>query len=199
MQRAKTLAAILVISVLCLAVGFTQQQPKVYKLAFKGTAYQRDGSGNLVGVPLNEQLLLSARTGGYTQDLAIAYILDGDTGRGDTIEIVNVNTGARHAFLFGLWFGDDRPMQLGRTALTNATQTEIRRVDQVFTLDNSIYSSENSHGVGTSFVVKRFVRDTSGNTRANIDVEIQWMVNPWGTNQWAKICHGTFVSTQPLF
>jgi len=73
----KTLAAILVISVLCLAVGFTQQQPRVYKLAFKGTAYQRDGGGNLVGVPLTEQLLLSARTGGYTQDLAIAYILDG--------------------------------------------------------------------------------------------------------------------------
>ena len=198
MQRAKTLVAILAISALCLAVGFTQQQPTVYKLAFKGTAYQRDGTGNLVGVPLTEQLLLSARTGGFTQDLAIAYIMDGNE-RGDTIEIVNANTGARHAFLFGLWFGDDRTMQLGRTALTNATQTEIRRVDQVFTLDNSIYSSENSHGVGTSFVVKRFVRDAGGNTRANIDVQIQWMVNPWGTNQWAKICHGTFVSTQPLF
>src|SRR5688572_7115945 len=199
MQRVKTLAAILVVSVLCLAVGFTQEQPRVYKLAFKGMAYQRDGSGNIVGVPLTEQLLLSARTGGYTQDLAVAYFIDGDAGRGDTIEIVNTITGAKHGLLFGLWFGDDRSMKLGRTALTNAALTEIRRVDQVFTLDNSIYSSQNAHGVGTSFVAKRFVQDTAGNTRATIDVSIHWMVNPWGTNRWAKICHGTFISTEPLF
>jgi hypothetical protein len=197
MQSVKALAAILIISALCLTVGFTQQQPKVYRLAFKGTAYQRDGSGNIVGVPLTEQVLLSARTGGNTQNLAIAYILDGDE-RGDTIEIVNTTTGARQGFMFGLWFGDDRTMQLGRTALTNAALTEIRRVDQVFTLDNSTYSSQNGHGVGTSFVAKRFVRDTAGNTQATIDVQIQWMVNPWDT-PWAKICHGTFISTQPLF
>jgi hypothetical protein len=198
MQSVKALVAIGVISTLLLSPGFTQQQPKVYRLAFKGTAYQRDGTGNLVGVPLTEHSLIAARAGD-TNNLALAYILDGDTGRGDTIELVNTATGARQGMFFGLWFGDDRPMQLGRTALTNATQTEIRRVDQVFTLDNSLYSSQNGHGVGTSFVAKRFVRDTAGNTRANIDVQIQWMVNPWGTNNWAKICHGTFISTEPLF
>ena len=198
MQSVKALVAIGVISSLFLSAGFTQQQPKVYRLAFKGTAYQRDGTGNLVGVPLTEHSLISARAGD-TNNLALAYILDGDTGRGDTIELVNTATGARQGMFFGLWFGDDRPMQLGRTALTNATQTEIRRVDQVFTLDNSTYSSQNGHGVGTSFVAKRFVRDTAGNTRATIDVQIQWMVNPWGTNNWAKICHGTFISTEPLF
>lgn len=198
MQSVKALVAIGVISTLLLSAGFTQQNPRIYRLAFKGTAYQRDGTGNLVGVPLTEHSLIAARAGD-TNNLALAYILDGDTGRGDTIELVNTATGARQGMFFGLWFGDDRPMQLGRTALTNATQTEIRRVDQVFTLDNSLYSSQNGHGVGTSFVAKRFVRDTAGNTRANIDVQIQWMVNPWGTNNWAKICHGTFISTEPLF
>jgi hypothetical protein len=198
MQSVKALAAIFVILALGLMAGFTQQQPTVFKLAFKGTAYQRDDSGNIVGVPLTEQTLLAARTGGNTQNLALAYILDGNE-RGDTIEIVDTTTRARQGFMFGLWFGDDRTMQLGRTALTNAALTEIRRVDQVFTLDNSTYSSQNGHGVGTSFVVKRFVRDTAGNTQATIDVQIQWMVNPWGDNRWAKICHGTFVSTQPLF
>lgn len=198
MQSVKALVAIVVISTLCLTAGFTQQQPKVYRLAFKGTAYQRDGSGNIVGVPLTEQTLLAARAGANTQDLAVAYILDSDE-RGDTIEIVNTSTGAKQGQLFALFFGDDRTMQLGRTALTNAAQTEIRRVDQVFTMDNSTYSSQNGHGVGTSFVVKRFVRDTAGNTRATIDVQIQWMVNPWGTNRFAKICHGTFISTEPLF
>jgi hypothetical protein len=198
MQTVKTQIAICVALAVCVSVAYTQQQPRVFKLNFKGTAYQRDGTGNLVGVPITEQHLIAARMGVNTQNMALAYILDGDE-KGDTIELINTATGEKNGLWFGLWFGDDRTMQLGRTALTNATQTEIRRVDQVFTLEFSEYSSQNGHGVGTSFVAKRFVRDTSGNVRTTIDGQIQWLVNPWGTNRWAKICHGSFVATQPLF
>ena len=198
MQTVKAQIAICVALAVGLSLAYGQQQPRVFKLTFKGTAYQRDGSGNLVGVPITDQNLIAARTGGNTQNLALAYILDGDE-KGDTIEIINTSNNEKYGLWFGLWFGDDRTMQLGRTALTNATQTEIRRVDQVFTLEFSEYSSQNGHGVGTSFVAKRFVRDTSGNVHTTIDGQIQWLVNPWGTNQWAKICHGSFVATQPLF
>lgn len=173
-------------------------QTGAFKFVFKGTAYQRDGAGNIVGVPITEQTLLADRAGGINPtNLAMVYILEGD-GKGDTVEIVNASTGAKHAFVFGFWFGDDRTTVLGRTALTNSTTTEIRRVDQLFTLANSTYSSENSHGVGTAFITKRFVRDANGAVHTTIEGPIQWMVNPWGTNRWAKICHGTFVATHPF-
>jgi hypothetical protein len=196
MQSVKLVGAIL--AACALSGTALAQTPTVYKLAFKGTAYLRDGTGNLVGVPLTDQVLIADRFGGTVPtNIVMAYILDGNE-RGDTVEIVDSSTGANHGLVFGLWFGDDRTAVLGRTALTNATQTEIRRVDQLFTLVNTTYSSENSHGVGSSFVAKRFVRDTNGVVHATIEGSLQWLVNPWGTNRWAKICHGSFVATQPL-
>jgi hypothetical protein len=196
MDIVKPLGAIC--AALALFSGANATAQTAFKLTFKGIAYQRDGSGNVVGVPITEQTLIADRAGGVNPaNLVMAYILDGNE-RGDTIEFINTSTGSNHGFMFGLWFGDDRTTVLGRTALTNSALTEIHRVDQVFTLINATYSSENSHGVGTACVTKRFVRDTSGVLHATIEGPIQWMVNPWGTNQWAKICHGTFVATQPL-
>ena len=196
MQLMRPLAAIFAAAALCGTAANAQQG--AFKFVFKGTAYQRDSTGNIVGVPITDQTLLEDRAGGINPtNLVMLYILDGNE-RGDTVEIVNASTGAKHAFVFGFWFGDDRTMVLGRTALTNSTTTEIRRVDQLFTLANSTYSSENSHGVGTAFITKRFVRDTNGVVHTTVEGPLQWMVNPWGTNRWAKICHGTFIATHPF-
>lgn len=176
------------------------QQPYLFKFVFKGVAYQRDSSGNIVGVPITDQSIIAdraARGGVDPNTLAIVYHLDGDE-KGDTVEVVDKNTGQLRVFQFGFWFGDDRTLALGRSALTNSSLTEIRRVDQLFTLNDSAYTSQNGHGMGTAFVTKRFIRDNNGVVHTTIEGPLQWIVAAHGTNG-TKICHGTFVASQPLF
>lgn len=97
--------------------------------------------------------------------------------------------------LFGLYFGDDN--SLGRTAATNSTLTEIKRLDYVYTLNNYTYTSWNSHSMGASFTTKRLQTDTHGNTHALIDGQIQWIVNPQN-GAGTKICVATFTTTKPF-
>jgi hypothetical protein len=175
--------------------------PYLYKFTFKGTAYQKDGTGRIVGVPITDQTLLADRAAAGGVDpstLAIAYHVAGDE-KGDTVEIVSASTGARQAFQFGFWFGDDRTTPLGRSALTNSALTEFRSVEQVFTLEDSTYTAQNGHGLGTVCLTKRFVRDTDGVLHATIEGLLQWQVPSQDPNRSTKICNGTFIVTQPLF
>ena len=172
----------------------------MFKFVFKGTAYQKDGNGNIVGIPLTDQTMLAdraARGGVNPNTLAMVYHYGGDD-KGDTVEIVSATTGVKQAFQFGFWFGDDRTMSLGRSMVTNSARTEIRSVEQLFTLENSTYTQQNGHGVGCVFLTRRFVRDTNGVTHYTFEGPLQWMVAPEGTNS-TKICSGTFIATQPLF
>jgi hypothetical protein len=196
MNFVKVLAALAVAA----GVSANAADPYLYKFVFKGMAYHKDPTGNVVGVPITDQTLLADRAaaGGVNPNtLAIVYHVAGDV-KGDTVEIVSASNGSRQAFQFGFWFGDDRTMALGRSALTNSARTEFRSVEQLFTLENSTYTSQNGHGVGTVFLTKRFIRDTNGVLHATIEGPLQWMVAPQGTNS-TKICHGTFIASQPLF
>ena len=92
--------------------------------------------------------------------LAIVYHLGADS-RGDRIEIIRISDNAKLATEFEFFFGDDT--SLGRLAVTNNAGTEIRRVDQVFTLENSTYTWSNGHGVGSAVTGKRFITDSFGN------------------------------------
>jgi len=196
MNFAKVLAVLAVAA----AISANAADPYLYKFVFKGMAYHKDPSGNVVGVSITDQTLLADRAaaGGVNPNtLRIVYHVGGDE-KGDTVEIVSATTGARQAFQFGFWFGDDRTMPLGRSALTNSALTEFRSVEQLFTLENSTYTAQNGHGVGSVFLTKRFVRDNNGVLHATIEGPLQWQVAPQGTNS-TKICHGTFIATEPLF
>jgi hypothetical protein len=180
------------------APGAFGQQAAMYKFVFKGTCYQKDASGNIVGTPITEQTLLNDRAqagGADTNTLAIVYHLNGDP-KGDTVEIVSAKDGSLQVFEFGFWFGSDP--SLGRSALQNDSATEIRRVDQLFTLSDSTYTSSNSHGMGTVFITKRFIKDGSGKTHVTIEGPMQWIVNASGSSS-TKICYGVFTASQPLF
>jgi hypothetical protein len=61
---------------------------------------------------------------------------------------------------FGFYFGSDT--NLGRYAVTNATQTEQRRVDQIYTFNNTAYTYENGASLGGAFTCKRFLTDSKG-------------------------------------
>jgi len=192
MKFCKLTAAVFVCSC-CFSAAAAQ--PYLFKFLFKGVCYQKDASGNLVVTNITDQTLLQDRAaaGGLDPNtLAIAYHLGGDP-KGDTIEIIRTSDNAKLAFEFGFWFGDDT--SLGRLAVTNNAGTEIRRVDQVFTLENSTYTWSNGHGVGSAVTGKRFITDSLGNQHWVFDGRMEWMVNaPSGV----KICSGTWSASQPM-
>lgn len=195
MKIPKLLACAAVLFVLSQAAVLAQS-PWLYRVTFRGTAYQTNSTGSFVPVSLTEATFIqdAAQAGGVDPStLALAYHLQ-SSGLGDTIEVVDAATGATKKILFGLYFGDDT--SLGRTAATNSPLTEIRRLDYLYT-DNTTWTSWNSHSMGSSFTTKRFLTDTSGNTRTTVDGEMQWIANAQNGNG-TKVCKGTFTTTTPF-
>ena len=162
-----------------------------FQFSFRGTSYQTNGSGNIVALPLTEQALLeeAAQANGVsTNNVTLAYHVRGSSF-GDTVDIINRSTGAPLNWVFGFYFGEDA--SLGRSALTNRTQTEQRRVDY-------IYTQQNSHSMGAAFVTKRLLQDTNGNVHTTIEGPMHWIVLPQGTNT-MKVRSGFFTVGRPLF
>jgi hypothetical protein len=171
-----------------------------YQFQFHGTAYQTNATGNIVGTPITDQTLLADRaySGGITDlsTVAIVYHIGGGS-LGDTIDIVNATNGATLTTEFGLYFGSSATY--GRTAVTNATQTEERRVDYIYTFSNSGYTISNPDSVGAAFVTKRYLSDGAGHTNTVIDGTISWDALPHGTNNYNLVCVGSFTLGKPLF
>jgi len=162
-----------------------------FQFTFRGTSYQTNGAGNIVTIPLTEQNLLeeAAQANGVsTNNYTLAYHVGGSSF-GNTVDIINRTTGASLNWVYGFYFGEDA--SLGRMALTNRTQTEQRRVDY-------IYTQQNSHSMGAAFVTKRFLTDTNGNVHTTIEGPIHWIVLPQG-NEPMKIRSGFFTIGRPLF
>ena len=173
------------------------QTPFLYHLTFQGTCYQTNSTGNFVATPITDKTLVqdAAKAGGLNPaSVALVYHIQ-SSGLGDTIDFVNATNGSTLANMFGLYFGDDPT--LGRSAATNSTRTEIRRVDYVYTQRNSTYSSFNTHSMGASLTVKRFMTDTNGTTHATVQAQMEWIVNPAGTNG-TKVCTASFNTTTPF-
>jgi len=196
MKQRLSLAVVAAAIVLCAFSAFGQYE---YKFLFKGLAYETNSSGNIVATPITEQTLLQDRaTAGGVTDLstiALVYKINGDD-KGDTVEIVSSSNGSRLAFEFGFWFGSDPSLQ--RSALTNATQTEQRRVDYIYTLETATYICVNTHSSGAAFVTKRIMTDNSGNTTYSVEGTMQWMVNPQNGHS-TIIINGSFSIGQRLF
>jgi hypothetical protein len=186
MNTAKPLAALVVAFLLSQFSALAQYE---FLITVRGTSYQPNSAGNIVAVPITETTLLqdAAAAGGITdlKSLALVYHVGGSSF-GDTIDVVNATNGVPYTTLFGLFFGDD--ISLGRTALTNSVGTEVRRVDY-------IYTSQNSHSMGAGFVSKRYLTDAGGNVRTTIDAQMQWIVNPQGADG-TKVCTASFTTTR---
>jgi hypothetical protein len=150
-----------------------------------------------VSSPITDKILVqdAAQKGGVNPgSILLVYHLQ-SSGLGDTIDFVDANTGLTLSTLFGLYFGDDA--SLGRTAATNATQTEVRRLDYVYTQQNTTYTSYNSHSMGAAFTVKRFLTNTNGTSQAVVEAQMSWIANPSGTNG-TKVCTASFNTTTPF-
>jgi hypothetical protein len=186
-----------------LLLGLTDahgQSYSEYKFIFSGTAYQKNALGKMVGTPITDQTLLQsqAKKGGITDlsTVAIVYHLDGNTNfGGDTVDVISSTNGQVLTTEFSLLFGDDG--SLGRTIVSNAAQTQQRRVDYIYTDNNSTYTFDNSDSVGLCITSKDFVV-TNGVTNAVVSGSLSWGVAPQGTNG-PIVCIGNFSANQPLF
>lgn len=176
------------------------QSPFLYRLTFRGTCYQTNATGDFYATPLTEQTFIqdAARSGNVDpKSIALVYHLQ-NGGLGDTIDVVNAANGSTIVSLFGLYFGDDST--LGRTAATNATMTEVRRLDYIYTQQNSTYTSFNTHSMGSAFTTKRFVYavgPNGTNVNTTVDAQMSWIVNPMGSSG-TKLCTGSFTTTTPF-
>ena len=130
---------------LCRSFG---QSPFLYNMTLQGTCYRTNATGNFIATPITDKILVekAAQSGGVSSSsILLVYHLE-NSGLGDTIDFVNATNGATIMNLFGLYFGDDPT--LGRTAATNSTATEIRRLDYVYTQQNTAFTSFNSRSNG---------------------------------------------------
>jgi hypothetical protein len=167
-------------------------------LTFRGTYYQKDANGNVVGHPVTEQtwLLEAAQAGGITDTsgLAIVYHVGG-SGFGDTIDVVNRATGATFTSLLGLFFGDPSVEDIGHLPVWNAAGNQERRVDQVFVFYAGNFEAGES--LGSAFVTKRFQQDASGNRHDTVEADLDYLARAEGA-QPNHMVVGTFTTTRPF-
>jgi hypothetical protein len=191
MSKAKFPAVIFLAGMLSNFTSFSQTA-FMFKITLRGTCYQTNSTGVVVATPVTDQTLLqdAAAAGGVDwHTLALVYHIQGSSF-GDTIDVVNASTGAVDNTLYGLFFGDNTVQNLGRTALTNSPGTEVRRLDY-------IYTSQNSHSMGACFTTKRFQTDAHGNVRVTFNGQMQWVVNPVGDTG-TKLYTASFTTTKPF-
>jgi hypothetical protein len=178
--------------------GALAQSYSEYKFIFSGTAYQTNTAGKLVGTPISDQTLLQDRARlGNIPDLStvsIVYHINGNP-LGDTIDVVSNSTGQVMTTELGLFYGSYGG--LGRTAVTNAAQTEVRRMDYIYTFNSSTYTFNNDDSVGCS-ITSVSVATTNGSTNAMIQGTMSWGVEPQNTNG-PILCIGNFSLGQGVF
>ncbi len=162
----------------------------LFSVTFRGTNYQADATGKVVPHPMTEQSILqelAAAIGADPKSWALVYHVAAN-GFGDALEVVNASTGATLSTYLGFYFGDTA--SLNRVAITNAPGTETRRIDY-------LYTDQNTHSMGAAFVTKRYPHDAAGNTRTTIEGFLHWVVAPTASGG-TRICVGTFTTTRPF-
>lgn len=177
-----------------------------YQFIFNGFEYVTNATGNIQAIPITDQTLLADRAseGGITNlsSVAIVYHIGGAAPQGgnppwDTIDIISTTNGSVLTTEFGIYFGSDGG--LGRTAVTNSTATEERRIDYLYAFNNTAYTVNGSDSIGAAFVTKHFLSDGAGNTNTIIEGTLGWDTIPHGTNTAPIVCTGTFTLGKPLF
>ncbi len=161
-------------------------------MSLAGSSATTDSSGRIVSHTLNNQSLLQdfAAANGLqdTSGLALAYHLHGND-LGDTIEVINRTNGASLYTLFGLYFGEDST--LGRAGLLSASGRQMRRIEYV-------YTDQNSHSMGSAYLVNYFYFDANGNTnKTYVFGNMQWVVMPTAFQTNVQVCTASLTTYRP--
>ncbi len=175
----------------------------LFYVTFRATVWRTNSIGNLTPYPITEQdLLLAAAQAAGRSDatgLYLVYHIQGSS-LGDTIDVVDSAGGSGFNLnYFGFYFGEATQSTPDRVALTNSTGTMVRRIDHIYTQTSTFYTSPNpgGHDMGTGFITKRFMKDSSGNPRGTIEGQFYWLVRPQN-NIGGMMCKGNFTTTRPF-
>jgi hypothetical protein len=174
-----------------------------FYVTFRGTVWRTNSVGNLTPYPITEQdLLLAAAQAGGRPDATGLYLIYHVQANslGDTIDVVDASGGnGFYVNFFGFYFGEATPSTPDRVALTNSTRTMVRRIDHIYTQTATFYTSPNpgGHDMGTGFITKRFMKDSSGNPRGTMEGQFYWLVRPQN-NIGGMMCKGFFTTTRPF-
>ncbi len=187
MHSTRRFLAVLVTGMLCTCSALAQSE---FLVTFRGTCYQTNTTGSIAPSPVTDQTILqelAAPVGLDPSTITLVYHIAGSSF-GDTIDVVNKSSGATLDTEWGFFFGSD--LSLGRMALTNAPNTEVRRVDQ-------LYTKQSPYALGSAFITKRFQPDSKGNVRNTVDAEMHYLVLPTGSTP-TKFIIGSFTTTKPF-
>jgi hypothetical protein len=168
-----------------------QTQPYLFALTLRGSFYETNAVGQVTRTAVTEAEILKqiGASAGFNDvsGWALVYHINGSSF-GDTIDVVEINSGKVLDTFLGFFFGSD--LSLGRMALTNAFNTQERRVDQ-------LYTKQSPYALGSAFVTKRFVTDGLGNVSATIDADMHYLV--LGQNgRGPRMFLGSFTTTRPF-
>ncbi len=160
------------------------------QIVISGTCSTLDAGGHIVSQPINNQTLLqqAATAGGLsdTSTLGLAYHLNGNA-LGDTIDVINRTTGATLTTLYGLYFGES----FGRQALLSSSHRQMKRIEY-------IYTTQNSHSLGSALLTDYFILDANGGTNATYVLgQMQWIVTTDSTHPNTQVCSASFTTLRP--
>src|ERR1043166_7477145 len=169
------------------SAGFGQNK---FQFVFTGTCWTTNASGQIVPKPITNATLLGdfAAANGIanTAWLTLAYHLKGNE-LGDAIEVINRTNGASVGTIFGLYFGED----FGRQALLSGSGKQLRRIEYV-------YTDQNSHSLGSALLTDYYFFDNAGNaTNTVIRVQMQYLIVPDAKHSNLRVCSGSFTTTRP--
>jgi hypothetical protein len=180
------------LTVVCstLALSATQAMAQnQLQVAITGSCSTLDAQGHIVSTPINNQTLLQAAAtsvGVNVSGLGLTYHIGGNA-LGDTIDVINLTNGATLTTLYGLYFGES----FGRQALLSASHQQMKRIEY-------IYTSQNSHSLGSVLLTDYFILDSNGHTNITYVLgQMQWLITTDNTHTNTQVCSASFRTFRP--
>jgi hypothetical protein len=174
----------------------TSPAQQLYQMVFTGTSSTTDSTGKIVTRKTNNQTLLQdyGKNHGVTDVsyLALAYHMKmpGETSLGDKIDIINRTNGTYYDTLIGFYFGEDA--DLGRTGLLSGSGRQQRRIEY-------IYTDQNSHSMGSALITNYYWFDTQGRTNNVMAFgQMQWIRNPDNVSTNTQVNTGSFITVKRI-
>ncbi len=163
------------------------QNSGMYLFKFQGLSYTTNAAGRIRSTRVTERTLLQDKASAANitdvSGMSVVYHVAG-SGFGDTIDIVNTSTGQVLDTLLGLYFSQ----AFSRVGITNALDTEERRIDY-------LYTDQDAHSMGAASVRRTYTtvgRGTNATQRLMVQGRMDWVKAIDAAQGGSKLYSGNF-------